>query len=42
MDKQPKQAVLLLADGREFYGNSFGYHGETTGDIASHWQLWCK
>ena len=34
MDKQPKQAVLLLADGREFYGNSFGYHGETTGEVC--------
>ena len=34
MDKHQKQAILLLDDGREFYGNSFGHHGETTGEVC--------
>ena len=34
MDKQQKKAILLLADGREFYGNSFGHNGETTGEVC--------
>ena len=34
MDKHQKQAILLLDDGREFYGNSFGHHGEATGEVC--------
>jgi carbamoyl-phosphate synthase small subunit len=29
-----KQAILLLEDGRIFDGNSFGYEGETTGEVC--------
>jgi|TARA_B110000263_G_C15271346_1_gene493646 carbamoyl-phosphate synthase small subunit len=29
-----KQAILLLKDGREFHGCSFGYEGETTGEVC--------
>ena len=33
MNKE-KQAILLLEDGREFHGCSFGYEGETVGEVC--------
>jgi len=33
MNKE-KQAILLLEDGREFHGSSFGYEGETVGEVC--------
>ena len=33
MNKE-KQAILLLEDGREFYGRAFGYEGETVGEVC--------
>jgi len=33
MNKE-KQAILLLEDGREFYGSAFGYEGETVGEVC--------
>ena len=29
-----KKAILLLEDGRSFFGSSFGYEGETTGEVC--------
>ena len=29
-----KKAILLLEDGRSFIGSSFGYEGETTGEVC--------
>jgi len=34
MSDQPKEAVILLADGKTFYGKSCGAIGTTTGEIA--------
>ena len=31
---KPNSAILLLADGRIFEGRSFGYQGETTGEVC--------
>ena len=33
MNKE-RQAILLLEDGREFHGSSFGYEGETVGEVC--------
>ena len=32
--KKSNSAILLLADGRIFEGKSFGYQGETTGEVC--------